>query len=61
MTPGAQGASPVDRIAVWERTNGESLARARDMVGEVSELDQTGIAALSVALRSLRGLVRGGA
>ena len=61
MTPGAQEAPPVDRIAVWEQTNGEALARARDMVGEVSELDRTGIAALSVALRSLRGLVRGGA
>jgi hypothetical protein len=30
----------------------------RDMVDEVAQLDQTGIAALSVALRGLRGVVR---
>jgi glutamate dehydrogenase len=46
------------RIAEWERSNRETLGRVRDMVGEVSHLDRTGIAALSVALRGLRGMVR---
>jgi len=52
--------SPEARLSLWEEANGGALARARDMVGEVGELDQTGIAALSVALRSLRGIARGG-
>jgi glutamate dehydrogenase len=54
-------ASPVDRIAAWERSHAEALVRVRATVGEVSHLEQSGIAALSVALRGLRGVVRSGA
>jgi glutamate dehydrogenase len=54
-------ASPADRIAAWERSHSEALVRVRAMVGEVSHLEQSGIAALSVALRGLRGVVRSGA
>jgi glutamate dehydrogenase len=52
---------PARRIAHWEHTNRESLDRVREMVSEVSHLDRTGIAALSVALRGLRGVVRSNA
>ncbi len=55
------GDDPATRIAHWERSNHESLARVREMVSEVSHLDRTGIAALSVALRGLRGVVRSNA
>jgi glutamate dehydrogenase len=54
-------ASPADRIAAWERSHSEALVRVRATVGEVSHLEQSGIAALSVALRGLRGVVRSGA
>ncbi|GAA4357822.1 NAD-glutamate dehydrogenase [Angustibacter luteus] len=50
-----------ERIATWDSSNRESLARVRDLVAEVSHLDRTGIAALSVALRGLRGVVRSNA
>jgi glutamate dehydrogenase len=50
-----------ERIAHWDSSNRESLARIRDMVTEVSHLDRVGIAALSVALRGLRGVVRSNA
>ncbi|GAB3593344.1 NAD-glutamate dehydrogenase [Angustibacter peucedani] len=52
---------PADRIARWEKSNHEALERVREMVSEVSHLDRTGIAALSVALRGLRGVVRSNA
>ncbi|HEX8498132.1 MAG TPA: NAD-glutamate dehydrogenase, partial [Actinomycetales bacterium] len=58
-TPDSLG-DPASRVAVWETANGEALRRVRDMLSEVSLLDQTGIAALSVALRGLRGVVRSG-
>ena len=54
-------ASPADRIRAWERSHEEALVRVRDTVGEVSHLEQSGIAALSVALRGIRGVVRSGA
>ncbi len=60
LTTTDPGAEPAERIAAWEAANGETLSRVRETLGEVSELDQTGIAALSVALRSLRGVVRSG-
>jgi glutamate dehydrogenase len=53
--------SASDRIRAWERSHREALGRVRDTVGEVSHLEQSGIAALSVALRGLRGVVRSGA
>ena len=53
-------APPGQRIAQWEKANGDALVRVRDMLSELSELDASGIASLSVALRGLRGLVRSG-
>ncbi|WP_426566046.1 NAD-glutamate dehydrogenase [Angustibacter sp. McL0619] len=50
-----------ERIGAWDASNRESLARVRDMVTEVSHLDRPGIAALSVALRGLRAVVRSNA
>ncbi|MGN6300873.1 MAG: NAD-glutamate dehydrogenase domain-containing protein, partial [Angustibacter sp.] len=58
LTTSDGGLDTDDRIAEWERSNRATLDRVRDMVGEVSHLDRTGIAALSVALRGLRGVVR---
>jgi glutamate dehydrogenase len=52
------GKPPADRVAAWEGTNQEALTRVRDMVTQVEQLDRPGIAALSVALRGLRGVVR---
>src|SRR5215218_4158725 len=49
---------PSERVEAWEAANRETLRRVRDMVLEVEQLDQPGIAALSVALRGLRGVVR---
>jgi glutamate dehydrogenase len=51
-------ADPAERVQAWESANREALTRVRDMIAEVGELDQPGIAALSVALRGLRGVVR---
>jgi glutamate dehydrogenase len=50
---------PHHRITQWEKANAESLARARATIEEVAKLERTGIAALSVALRSLRAVIRG--
>ncbi|KQX65644.1 NAD-glutamate dehydrogenase [Angustibacter sp. Root456] len=58
LTTSDDGLDTEKRIAEWERSNRATLDRVRDMVGEVSHLDRTGIAALSVALRGLRGVVR---
>ncbi|MFL6100377.1 MAG: NAD-glutamate dehydrogenase [Actinomycetales bacterium] len=52
---------PHHRITQWERANAEALARARDTIEEVAKLERTGIAALSVALRSLRAVIRSSA
>ncbi len=52
---------PAARLAVWEESNQESLTRVREMVTEVGQLDRAGIAALSVALRGLRSVVRSNA
>jgi glutamate dehydrogenase len=52
---------PHERIAAWDSSNRDSLTRVRDMVTEVSHLEHVGIAALSVALRGLRAVVRSNA
>jgi glutamate dehydrogenase len=51
---------PHHRIAQWEKANADALARARTTVEEVARLEGSGIAALSVALRSLRAVIRTG-
>jgi glutamate dehydrogenase len=60
LTSTADG-DPHHRITQWEKANAEALARARATIDEVAKLENTGIAALSVALRSLRAVIRSGA
>jgi glutamate dehydrogenase len=60
-TTDPEAASVDVRIESWERANLEALQRVRETLGEVSHLEDSGIAALSVALRGLRGVVRSGA
>jgi glutamate dehydrogenase len=54
------GGDPQQRIAAWEQANADALARARETIEEVAALESSGIAALSVALRSLRAVIRSG-
>ncbi len=48
------------RIEVWERANASQLARARTTMDEVGQLEDGDLAAMSVALRVLRGVIRSG-
>jgi glutamate dehydrogenase len=56
--PGTKAAA---RYAAWATANEDSVGRAQVALGAVRALDAPGIAPLSVALRTLRGVVRGGA
>jgi glutamate dehydrogenase len=47
-----------ERIAAWERTNAAAVARATQTLEEVRRLEKGDLASLSVALRTLRGVVR---
>ena len=49
---------PDDLIDRWEQTNAEGLARTRATLTEIAATDRWDLAALSVALRVLRTLVR---
>jgi glutamate dehydrogenase len=49
---------PVSRIEDWERANGAALQRAGQTLAEVSRLERADLASLSVALRTLRSVVR---
>jgi glutamate dehydrogenase len=55
------GSTPTDRIAAWAEANAESLIRTRAALAGIERLENPGIAALSVALRTLRGVIRSGA
>ena len=55
------GTPPKDRIAAWSEANAESLIRTRAALSGIERLENPGIAALSVALRTLRGVIRSGA
>jgi glutamate dehydrogenase len=57
MTPDGE---PHKRITEWEKANADALSRARHTIDEVAKLERSGIAALSVALRSLRAVIRSG-
>lgn len=46
-------------IAAWEQAHPRAVARVDRALGEIAELDQAQLAPLSVALRQLRGLIRG--
>ncbi len=57
-TPGAPADS---RYEQWAEANAESLTRARTALSGIDRLDKPNIAALSVALRTLRSVIRSGA
>jgi glutamate dehydrogenase len=52
--------SPNERISAWSDANAESLVRSKVALSGLERLDNPGIAALSVALRTLRGVIRSG-
>jgi glutamate dehydrogenase len=49
---------PLERIEDWERSNSAAVLRATQTLDEVRRLEKSDIASLSVALRTLRGVVR---
>jgi glutamate dehydrogenase len=51
----------VSRYEEWAKANAESLTRTRTALSGIDRLDKPNIAALSVALRTLRSVVRSGA
>src|SRR5450759_2949976 len=55
------GSTPKDRIKAWAEVNAKSLIRTRTAFSGIERLENPGIAALSVALRTLRGVIRSGA
>ncbi|MDU0312626.1 NAD-glutamate dehydrogenase [Phycicoccus sp. M110.8] len=55
------GAEPAKRYAQWADANAESLTRAKAALHGIERLDKPNIAALSVALRTLRSVIRSGA
>jgi len=52
--------SPNERISAWSDANAESLVRSKVALSGLERLENPGIAALSVALRTLRGVIRSG-
>ena len=52
--------APNDRITAWSEVNAESLVRSKVALSGLERLENPGIAALSVALRTLRGVIRSG-
>jgi glutamate dehydrogenase len=55
-TPAAQ--TPLMRVVAWEQANASAVARAAGTLEEVRRLEKGDLASLSVALRTLRGVVR---
>jgi glutamate dehydrogenase len=47
-----------DRISHWEKENSAAVERAMRTLGEIRKLDSADLASVSVALRTLRGVVR---
>jgi glutamate dehydrogenase len=58
LTGTEPGEDPGQRIAEWERVNAAAVARATQTLEEVRRLEKGDLASLSVALRTLRGVVR---
>jgi glutamate dehydrogenase len=52
------GAAPEERLAEWSRLNIDGLSRARTALGGIERMTHPGIAALSVALRTLRTVMK---
>jgi glutamate dehydrogenase len=59
LTSTSSTAGPVDRIDAWEQQNAEGVARAQATLEEIVMLDTFDLATLSVALRTIRTLLRG--
>src|SRR5690606_34917863 len=55
------GGEPQARIDAWTEAHRASLARVSQVLSSVSSLEEPSLAPVSVALRTLRGLVRQGA
>jgi glutamate dehydrogenase len=49
---------PLERVKQWEQDNAAAVARAAQTLEEVRRLESGDLASLSVALRTLRGVVR---
>ncbi|MDQ3357328.1 MAG: NAD-glutamate dehydrogenase [Actinomycetota bacterium] len=56
-----QVGDPQQRVQQWAENNREALARVSQVLANVGALEEPDLAPLSVALRTLRGLVRQGA
>ena len=54
------GRTPAERLDEWCEANATALQRSGTAIAGITQLDEAGIAPLSVALRTLRGLVRSG-
>ncbi|MGB5953073.1 MAG: NAD-glutamate dehydrogenase [Ornithinimicrobium sp.] len=50
----------LERVEVWKDRQSESMARVSQVLDVVHQMDDPGLAPVSVALRTLRGLVRQG-
>ncbi|SOC52455.1 NAD-glutamate dehydrogenase [Ornithinimicrobium cerasi] len=55
------GSDSVERVREWMVENRAAINRTSQLLGSVGELEDPGLAPISVALRTLRGLVRQGA
>ncbi|HET7399984.1 MAG TPA: NAD-glutamate dehydrogenase [Intrasporangium sp.] len=53
-----RGQTPEERLAQWAQLNADALARARTALGGIDRMSHPGIAALSVALRTLRTVTK---
>ena len=54
------GDTPAKRFEYWADANRDALKRAKTALHGVERLDNAGLAALSVALRTLRSVLRAG-
>ena len=58
LTSTSSADQPAVRIAAWEQANSEGVARAQATLGEIIATDHFDLASLSVALRTIRTLLR---
>ncbi len=57
---GRSEADPASRFETWAKVNHDALTRAKRSLAAITRLDTPNLAALSVALRTLRSVVRSG-
>jgi glutamate dehydrogenase len=58
---GGTGTEPAEQWKAWEDANKDALTRSTTALAAIRRLDNPNIAALSVALRTLRSVIRSGA